>query len=106
MSVEALKAYGKKCIEDEELRKKAKAVGVENIPGQVELAKSHGFDFTPEDLQSLAKEVGVEGELSEDELESVAGGFVTALAAAVVGASAGVVSAGAAVASTTAGSGW
>ena len=54
-----------------------------------------------EDIQELAKEVApAEGELSEEDLESVAGGFITvSVAAAVVGA-------GAAVASTTSGSGW
>ena len=107
MSVEDLKKYSQMCVQDDALKAKAKDIGLENIDGQIEQAKTLGLNFSMEDLDTLAKEVGAgEAELSDDDLESVAGGFVTALAAAVVGASAGVVSAGAAVASTTSGGGW
>jgi predicted ribosomally synthesized peptide with nif11-like leader len=107
MSLEDLKAYSVLCIEDEGVMAKAKEAGVVNIDAQIALAAENGLNFTHGDLDSLSKEVGAgSSELSEDDLENVAGGFVTALAAAVVGASAGVVSAGAGVASTTSGSGW
>jgi predicted ribosomally synthesized peptide with nif11-like leader len=106
MSVEDLKKYGKMCAEDDKLRAEAKKIGIDNIDGQIAHAKSLGLDFSAEDLQALSKEMGGEGELSEEDLEAVSGGFVTALAAAVVGAAAGVVGAGAAVTSTTGGSGW
>ena len=106
MSVEDLKKYGKLCVEDPAVKAKAKEIGLDNIEGQVEYAKSLGFNFTGEDLVELSKEVSPQGELSDEDLEAVAGGFVTTTAAAVVGAAAGVVSAGAAVTSTTSGHGW
>jgi predicted ribosomally synthesized peptide with nif11-like leader len=101
MSLEDLKAYSVLCIEDEGVMAKAKEAGVVNIDAQIALAAENGLNFTHGDLDSLSKEVGAgSSELSEDDLENVAGGFVS------VGASAGVVSAGAGVASTTSGSGW
>ena len=107
MSVEDLKAYGKLCTTNEGVMAAAKEAGVDNIDGQIEIASKNGLTFTQADLEALSQEVGAgSSELSEDDLENVAGGFVTALAAAVVGASAGVVSAGAAVSSTTTGSGF
>ncbi|MBL4701099.1 MAG: class IIb bacteriocin, lactobin A/cerein 7B family [Phycisphaeraceae bacterium] len=107
MSVEDLKAYGKLCTANKEVMAAAKEAGLDNIDGQIEVASKNGLTFTQADLDALSKEVGAgSSELSEDDLENVAGGFVTALAAAVVGAAAGVVSAGSAVTSTTQGSGW
>jgi lactobin A/cerein 7B family class IIb bacteriocin len=61
-----------------------------------------GLDWQMEDLVEFSKELQADGELSEEDLENVAGGVVTA----TVGVAAGVVGAGAAVASTTTGSGW
>ena len=107
MSVEDLKKYSQMCVQDDALKVKAKDIGLENIDGQIEQAKTLGLNFTKEDLEVLAKEVGAgEAELSDDDLESVAGGFVTALAAAVVGAAVGVGTAATSVTSTTAGGGW
>ena len=107
MSVEALKEFGKKVVEDEGLKAKAKEVGMENVEGMAKLAQDNGFDVTAEDFQAAANQAQSSGELSEDDLEKVAGGFVTAsLAVAAVGAAAGAASAGAAVAGTTAGGGW
>ena len=77
---------------------------------QRELAKELGFSFTAGDMvDHFSDSIGDSSELSEGDLSSVAGGTVTASAAAVAGgvaAAAGVVSAGAAVTSTTQGSGW
>jgi predicted ribosomally synthesized peptide with nif11-like leader len=101
MSLEDLKAYSVLCIEDEGVMAKAKEAGVVNIDAQIALAAENGLNFTHGDLDSLSKEVGAgSSELSEDDLENVAGGFVSVVATA------GVVSAGAGVASTTSGSGW
>jgi len=108
MSIEALKDYSKRVMEDPEVKVEAKKLGLGNIAGQIDYAKGLGYSFSMEDIQELAKEVApAEGELSEEDLESVAGGFVTALAAvAAVSAASAVVSAGAGVAATTSGSGW
>ena len=40
----------------------------------IPVAKAAGYDFTLEDLKAFEKSMQVEGELSENELESVAGG--------------------------------
>lgn len=113
MSVEDLKKYGQLCAEDDAVRAEAKKIGIDDIDGQIAHAKTLGLEFDNDDLQSLAQEMQTEGELSEDDLEAVAGGVVSTTAAAVVGAAAGVVGAGAgvvgagaAVTSSTGGSGW
>lgn len=102
MSIENLKEYARRCAADPDLRDKAKAIGVENVGEQIEHSKSMGLDWQMEDLVEFSKELQADGELSEEDLENVAGGVVTA----TVGVAAGVVGAGAAVASTTTGSGW
>jgi predicted ribosomally synthesized peptide with nif11-like leader len=106
MSVENLKEYARRCAADPVLREKAKAIGASNVDEQIVHATALGLPWTRIDLDAFRKEMEAEGELSEEDLEQVAGGLVTSTAAAVVGAAAGVVSAGAAVASTTSGSGW
>ena len=100
MSVDAVKAFGQKVVEDEELKKKAKEIGMDNLDGIVALAKENGFDVSKEDFEAAAKEMQSSGELNEDDLEQVAGGVVT------VGAAAAVVGAGAAVTQTTQSGGW
>lgn len=103
MSVEDLKKYAKACSEDPTLRDEAKKIGIENIQQQMEHAKKHGYHWNENDVQEFAKEMQADGELSEDDLEDIAGGVVTTSAAVVsavagvVGAGAGVVSAGTAV---------
>lgn len=110
MSLEDLKKYGKLCVEDPVVKAKAKEIGLENIEGQIEHAKSLGLNFTGDDLVALSKETAVQGELSDEDLESVAGGFVTTtgalVASAVVAAGAAVVGAGAAATSASSGDGW
>jgi lactobin A/cerein 7B family class IIb bacteriocin len=109
MSVKDLKSYGRVCVESPLLAAKAKEIGVDNIPGQIEHARSLGFNWDEDDMRALAAEMQPQ-ELSEEELEEISTGFVTTTAAvvgsAVVGAAAAVVGAGAAVTSTTSGSGW
>jgi predicted ribosomally synthesized peptide with nif11-like leader len=94
MSVEKLKKYGQLCETNEEVRAKAKEIGLQDLNGQIAYAKTLGLDIAKEDFEALAKEAGLEkkDELSEEELKQVAGGFVllsVALVAAVVGSAVG-----------------
>ena len=71
-------------------------LGIENIEGWMEYSKNElGLEFDQEDMQTLAAEMGSIDELSEDQLEQVAGGIASSTAAAVVGAVAGVAGAAA-----------
>jgi lactobin A/cerein 7B family class IIb bacteriocin len=109
MSVADLKTYGKRAASDPVVRAKAKSIGLQNIKGQSEYAKTLGLTFDAEDMKALAKEVQPKGELSEKDLSSVSGGVVTTTAvavASVVGAGVGVATAATAVTSTTSGGGW
>lgn len=110
MSVENLKEYARRCAADPDLRAKAKAIGMTNLDGQIVNAQSLGLDWTKDDFAGFTKEMQAEGELSEEDLENVAGGFVTTTAAmvgaAVASAAAAVVGSAAAVTATTAGGGW
>jgi predicted ribosomally synthesized peptide with nif11-like leader len=109
MSVADLKEYGKRASTDPAVRAKAKSIGLQDIKGQAEYAKTLGLDFTAEDMKTLAREVQPKGELTDDQLNAVAGGVVSATAAAavgVVGAVVGTATAVTAVTSTTSGGGW
>ncbi len=98
MSVENLKKFGQMCAEDEKIRDKVKEIGLENPEGWMEYSKELGVEFSMADMQALSDEVGpISDELSEDQLEQVAGGVVTTTAAVVVGAVCGVVVASTAV---------
>jgi predicted ribosomally synthesized peptide with nif11-like leader len=87
VSVENLKKYGQLCAEKEEVREKAKEIGLQDIDGQIAYAKTQGLDISKEDFAALAKEAGIEkkNELSEEDLKKVAGGIVSTTAAVVVG---------------------
>jgi predicted ribosomally synthesized peptide with nif11-like leader len=109
MSLENLKEYGRRAATDDTVKARAKAIGLQDMSRHMEYASSLGLDFDQDDVNALAKEAQGSEELSEDQLETVAGGIVSATAAVVagvVGAAAGVVGAGAAVTSTTTGRGW
>ncbi len=85
MSVQDLKKFGQLCVENETVRARAKAIGLNDMPGQIAYAKELGFDFSLADLQTLAKTaVTSKNELSEADLEQVAGGVVTTTVAGVV----------------------
>jgi predicted ribosomally synthesized peptide with nif11-like leader len=94
MSVENLKKYGQLCAENEEVRKKAKEIGLQDLDGQIACAKSLGLNISKEDFESLAKEIGLEkkDELSEEDLKKVAGG-VFCTTALIVGTVIGTVAA-------------
>ncbi len=93
MSVEDFKKYGQMIAEDEKVRAKAKEIGINNVPAQMAYAKTLGLEFTADDVKVLVKESGLmDKELSEEQLEQVAGGAITSTA--VVGAVIGCVGAG------------
>jgi predicted ribosomally synthesized peptide with nif11-like leader len=83
MSIENLKKYGQLCAEKEDVRKKAKEIGLQDLDGQIAYAKSLGLDFSKADAEALAKEAGLDKKdaLSEEDLEKVAGGGVIFLSA-------------------------
>ncbi len=99
MSVESLKAFSAKVVEDKELNAKAKEVGLNNVEGMIELAKENGYDISMDDFMEIAKDLESEDELSDDELEQVSGGTTLALGFAAV-------SAASAVTACTAQGGW
>jgi predicted ribosomally synthesized peptide with nif11-like leader len=93
MSVVDFKKYGQMIAEDEKVRAKAKEIGISDPDGQIAYAKTLGLEFTVNDMEDLVKEAGVsKDELSEEDLEKVAGGVFSTIAAVigVVGAVAGV----------------
>ena len=70
MSVESAKAFLKRLSKDEDFRK-----SLENAASDEErrnIVKEAGFEFTKDDLKALAD--SAKSELSEEELEKVAGG--------------------------------
>ena len=110
MSVENLKEYARRCASDPELRTRAKEIGVSDVEEHMRHAGSLGLDWTMDDMFAFRKEVvDAEGDqdLSEEELEQVAGGALTVSAVAlgvVVGAAvAGGVVAGSASAAAVGG---
>lgn len=83
MTTTAVNKFLTKVQTDEALQQElAKALEAENDRQAVtDLADSKGYDFTPEELwaevqkrQAEAEEKQAEGELSDEELEAVAGG--------------------------------
>ena len=116
MSAENLKEYARRCATEPELLAKAKAIGLHDTAEHMRLASSLGLDWSMDDLVAFQKEmVEAEGDvedLSEENLEQVAGGLITitaavVTAAAVGGAVAGGVAAGATTSAVvTAGDGW
>jgi predicted ribosomally synthesized peptide with nif11-like leader len=76
MSVENVKKYGKLCMDNEEVRKKAKEIGLRDRAGHIAHAKSLGLEISEEDFEALVKEAGLDGksELSDEDLKKVAGG--------------------------------
>ena len=71
MSVEQLKAFVEKVKSDTSLQEKVKAAA--SPEAAIEVAKAAGFSITSEDIQSMQS--GTEEELSDEQLEGVAGGF-------------------------------
>ncbi len=100
MSVENLKEYARRCAAEPELRAKAKEIGMSDMDEHMRYAESLGLDWTRGDLADFRKEaIDAEGgleDLSEEDLEKVAAGAVTAtaiVAAIAVGVAASTVGA-------------
>ena len=106
MAASDVKAFFDKVNSDPALKAKAKAIGTSDYSKVSAFAKELGFSFSAKDMHDHFSGILASSDLNEEDLSSVAGGTVSATAVAAVGAAAGVVSAGAAVTSTTQGSGW
>ena len=86
MSVENLKKFGMRCAQNEEVRKRAKEIGLNDLDGLMAYGREMELEFTREDMTALAKDAGVSRqELSEEQLELVAGGVATTTALVTVG---------------------
>ena len=98
MSVENLKEYARRCAVDPELRTAAKDIGMGNMDEHMRQAESIGLAWDRSDLVEFQKEMtGTEGDLediSEEELDQVAGGVITTTAAVAVGVGVGLVAGG------------
>ena len=73
MSEEQLKAFLEKVKSDTELQEKLKSVT--SAEAAIEIAKEAGFSITSEDIQTMQSATG---EVSDEELESAAGGGTAA----------------------------
>lgn len=108
MSVENLKEYARRCATEPELRETAKAIGMADMEEHMRNASSLGLEWDRNDFDSFRHEVVAAGDdltdLSEEELEQVAGGLfsVTVVSAVAVGAAVGT---GVAAAGATAAAG-
>lgn len=101
MAITAVQEFLEKVGQDEALQTElAQALEAENDRQAVtELAQSKGYEFSPEELWAEVEKrqaaVGQSGELSDDELEEVAGGATPTIASiAVASAAFGAASAG------------
>jgi hypothetical protein len=59
--------YRQLCAENEEVRKKAKEIGLQDLDGQIAHGKSLGLEFSKEDFETAAKKAAPDGknELSD-----------------------------------------
>lgn len=94
MSVENLKEYARRCADDPELRAMARTIGLTDVEEHMRHSESMGLDWTTDDLAAFRKEVIDDKEdlvdLTEEELERVAGGIALVTLAVAVGVGAGV----------------
>ena len=76
MADEGLKGFFKKVMEDGALQEKLKALSPDQVDEVVKIGAENGFTFTADDVKNNSKpvEAGEGEELSDDELEQVAGG--------------------------------
>ena len=101
MSLENLKEYARRCATEPEMTAMAKKIGIEDIGQHMEYSESMGLEWDSDDWLAFREEVVAKQreyddefdleDLSEEELEMVAGGLfsVTIVSALVVGAVAG-----------------
>lgn len=72
MSIESVKGFYELLQSDETLQERIKDAG--NSATVVQIASEQGYKFTEQELEKAMQESIVEGELSEQQLEAVAGG--------------------------------
>lgn len=78
MSIDALEKFYEHVRSDQALEAQATAALREGADAVVTLAAREGFSFTSEELSvALAHHAAMNDELSDDELEMVAGGIMT-----------------------------
>ena len=112
MSVENLKEYARRCASEPELLEAAREFGMENMDGHMEAAERLGLDWDMRDMAAFAKELVDDDafdEMTRQELEQIAGGFVASASAqssSVSGAMAATAGQGTIASSTVGGSGW
>lgn len=87
MSIETVNQFLTKVSQDEKLQTElSQAVKEqESATAAVELADQHGYKFTPEEFEQQIQKMqkAQDGELSEEELETVAGGLAPLAVAAL-----------------------
>lgn len=72
MSIESVKGFYESLTNDQALQERVKSA--DDSVAIVQIASEKGYDFTDQELERAMQEAIVEGELSEQELEAVAGG--------------------------------
>jgi len=81
MSMEAVKGFMTKVIEDPAVAKELALEGKtveETVENALALGSKHGFDFTAEEwMVGLRMANNIQAELTEEQLEAVAGGLFT-----------------------------
>ena len=111
MALEHLKEYARRCATEDAVGRRAKAIGLTDIDGHIRHAKSLGLEWTRRDMVNFRNQViDTDDELaqmSDEELELVAGGVCTTTAVVVglvaAGAAAGAAVGGAAAAGAVGG---
>ena len=83
MSVQNFLEYVNRVDQDSELMAKANEIGRDNLDGQIELARTMGLEFSKDDIQKVASASTSAGELSENDLEQVAGGLAVSTGIAI-----------------------
>jgi len=81
MSQEAVQAFVERVNDDETFRDSLIAAADNDV--RLQMAQAAGFDITAEDLAELRRQAGVE-ELSEEDLQRIAGGGTTGTEIAAV----------------------
>ena len=78
MSIENLKEYTRRCATEEDLRMRAKEIGMSDLDSHMSLAGSLGLEWSMDDMVAFRKELldldEDLGPLDEEELQRIAGG--------------------------------
>jgi len=74
MSIVNLMEYARRCATDPVLWEEAKAIAISNIDEQIAHATALGLPWARADLDVFLQKLEAEGDLSDEDLEQVAGG--------------------------------